>query len=315
MKKIKLECWWTNTSSLTDRVKKQFIPLGDLDEYSLVTENPDFTIVFGRTEWDKLETKKENTFYISQEPLWSPNQPKDDIHNYCSKILISDKRDYPDKNEYIETLLPMFYAGRGEFDNREEWDWSIKIKEKNFNKNKKISIIVRKDYASYYNQFENPITNKINYKDRTDLGIELSKDSRIDVFGNNWEKNNINVFGEIFNKHIGLDDYHFSVACENSIQKNYISEKFWDCVLTDTVPIYMGCININDYIPSNSFINLNGMSQESMVSTITNLIDNSDEIYNEYYKNLKHLKNEFFTNFRYNLWETIKKLVNDDYIN
>ena len=28
------------------------------------------------------------TFYFSQEPLWSPNQPKDHIHNYCSKILL-----------------------------------------------------------------------------------------------------------------------------------------------------------------------------------------------------------------------------------
>ena len=130
MIKIKLECWWTDTPSLNARMIRQFVSDEDLKNFSLVNENPDYTIVFGRTDWDKIETPKEKTFYFSQEPLWSPNQPKDNIHNYCSKIFVSDKRDYPDREEYIETLLPMFYAGSGESDYREEWDWSLKMKNK-----------------------------------------------------------------------------------------------------------------------------------------------------------------------------------------
>ena len=88
MIKIKLECWWTDSHSINTRMIRQFVSDDDLTNYSFVTENPDFTIVFGKTNWDKIETPKENTFYISQEPLWSPNQPKDGIHDYCSKILI-----------------------------------------------------------------------------------------------------------------------------------------------------------------------------------------------------------------------------------
>ena len=101
MIKIKLECWWTNSSSLNARLIKQFVSDEDLLNYSFVNEFPDFTVVLGRTDWGKIETPKERTFYISQEPLWSPNQPKDGIHNYCSKILISDKMDYTDRDEYI----------------------------------------------------------------------------------------------------------------------------------------------------------------------------------------------------------------------
>ena len=311
MIKIKLECWWSKSLSLNTRMIKQFVSNDDLNHYSFVTENPDFTIVFGKTDWDKLETKKENTFYISQEPLWSPNQPKDDIHNYCSKILISDKSEYPDREEYIETLLPMFYAGRGENDHREEWDWSLKLKDKNYSKDKPISIIVRKDSYSHYNNLQNLKTNKINYEERSNLGVELSNDERIDVYGTYWISNEKNIKGEVWNKHVGLDDYKFSVSCENTIQKNYVSEKFWDVILTDTVPIYWGCSNINELIPDGCYISINNMNMDDMVNKIKFIIDNETELYNEYIENIKKLKQDFFINPKYNVWERIKLLINE----
>jgi hypothetical protein len=311
MIKIKLECWWTDTLSLNTRMIRQFVPSADLIDYSLVTENPDYTIVFGRTDWDKIETSKEKTFYVSQEPLWSPNQPKDGIHDYCSKILISDKLEYPDREEYIETLLPMFYAGRGENDHRKEWDWSSKLKDKGYSKNKSVSIIVRKDTYSHYNHLQNPNTNKINYEERTNLGIELSKDNRIDVYGTYWVSNGENIKGEVWNKHVGLDDYKFSVACENTIQKNYISEKFWDAVLTNTIPIYLGCSNINELIPDNCYISINNMTMDEMVNKVKSIVDNESNLYEQYYDNIKKLKKDFFINPKYNIWERIKLLINE----
>ena len=311
MVKIKIECWWTDVSSIHNRFIRQFVPPSDLENYSFVNENQDFTIVLGRTEWDKISTPKDRTFYFSQEPLWSPNQPKDDIHNYCSKIFISDKRDYPDRDEYIETLLPMLYSGRGEMDNRKEWDWSYDIKNIRYSKSKPISIIVRKDYSSYYDRFVNPVTSKINYKPRTDLGIELSNNKDIDVFGTYWENNGENIKGEIWNKHIGLDDYRFSIGCENSIQKNYVSEKFWDIILTEGVPIYLGCTNIKDYVPSECFISLNDLSMFDMVSKIEFIQKHEMDIYNEKIKYVLELKDDFFRNPNYNLWERIKKEISE----
>jgi len=311
MIKIKLECWWTDAMSLNTRMIKQFVPKEDLINYSFVDKNPDYTIVFGKTDWSKIETQKEKTFYISQEPLWSPNQPKDNIHDYCSKILISDKREYPDREEYIETLLPMFYAGRGEHDNREEFDWSLKLKDKNYSKDKVISIIVKKDHYSHYNHLQNLNTHKINYEERTNLGVNLSTDERIDVFGTYWENNGKNIKGEVWNKHIGLDQYKFSIACENTIQKNYISEKFWDVVLTDTVPIYLGCSNINELLPKECFISLNNMTMDEMVDKVKDIINNETELYNFYLNNVKKLKQEYFINSNYSVWEKIKNLINE----
>lgn len=309
MKKIKLECWWTSSFSFTERFKRQFVFPDDYEKYEFVETNPEFTIVFGRTDWDKIQTPKDRTFYFSQEPLWSPNQPKENIHNYCSKIFISDKRDYPDRDEYIETFLPMLYSGRGEWDHREEWDWSTKIRDRNYVKNKKVSMIVRKDYCSYYNHLVNPITSKINYQFRTDLGIKLSENESIDIFGSSWENNGKNIKGEAWNKHLGLDEYSFSIGCENTIQKNYVSEKFWDIVLTETIPIYHGCSNILEHVPPECLIYLNGSDINQIESTLKNILENYADIYNLMIPNLLNLKGEFFHNPKYNLWEKIKKEI------
>lgn len=309
MIRIKFECWWTSTESINNRILNQFIFDEDLKNYEIVNSNPDFTIVFGRTDWEKIETTKEKTFYFSQEPLWSPNQPKDEIHNYCSKIFISDKRDYPNRDEYIECFLPMLYAGRGENDIRPEFDWSKNIKNRTYNKSKKVSVIVTKNGSHHGNQISNPETSTINYGTRTDLGIQLSSNDDIDIYGTYWENNGKNIKGEIWNKHIGLDEYKFSVACENSIQKNYVSEKFWDVVLTETIPIYLGCNNIKNYVPENCYIYLNGKTIEEMTALINDISSNSDEYYEKYIKNILQLKQDFFTSPEYNLWERIKKEI------
>lgn len=308
MKKIKLECWWTNSESINNRLKKQFV---FDDKYEFVEKNPDFTIVFGKTNWEKIETPKERTFYFSQEPMWSPNEPKQEIENFCSKIFVTDKNNYPNSLEYIETLIPMFYAGRGDQDHREEWDWSKKIFDVDFSKNKKdkISSVVTNSYNSHLFQYENLEFNRIIYKERVDIINKIIDDFKsINVWGTFQPNNNINCHGESFNKLEALKSFKFSICFENTIQKNYISEKFWDCILTDTIPIYFGCSNIGDYIPENYFINLTKYIDDYnyIKNSILDIIENCDSLYEQKLDNIKELKNKYKTSKVFNLWERIK---------
>jgi hypothetical protein len=63
-------------------------------------------------------------------------------------------------------------------------------------------------------------------------------------------------FKEIDLKEQGLSDYMFSVAIENCQYNGYFTEKILDCFATGTIPIYLGCTNIDEYFNPEGIINL-----------------------------------------------------------
>jgi hypothetical protein len=69
------------------------------------------------------------------------------------------------------------------------------------------------------------------------------------TFGKGREK-------ELKQKIDGLRDYRFSIAIENSCIPSYITEKFYDCILAGSVPLYYGAPNVSDYFPIDSYIPL-----------------------------------------------------------
>jgi hypothetical protein len=54
-----------------------------------------------------------------------------------------------------------------------------------------------------------------------------------------------------------MADPDFVLCMENSIMPNYISEKIWDGFISDRLVFYLGCPNVKDFIPENTFIFLN----------------------------------------------------------
>ena len=75
----------------------------------------------------------------------------------------------------------------------------------------------------------------------------------------NENKDKIDVMGHISKglqiKEEGLVDYMFSVCIENDEHDTYFTEKIFDSFYAGTVPIYLGCLNVEKYLPSNVFIN------------------------------------------------------------
>ena len=49
-------------------------------------------------------------------------------------------------------------------------------------------------------------------------------------------------------KYDGFKNYKYSLCLENSSEKYYFTEKFTDCILSWTIPIYYGCSNIDKYL-------------------------------------------------------------------
>ncbi len=57
-----------------------------------------------------------------------------------------------------------------------------------------------------------------------------------------------------------LSQYKFAVCFENSILKGWITEKIFDCFFAGTVPVYWGAPDIENYVPSDCFIDMRRFS-------------------------------------------------------
>lgn len=75
-------------------------------------------------------------------------------------------------------------------------------------------------------------------------------------------------------------NYKFNLCFENSQDNYYITEKIINAYAYNTVPVYWGGNNVEEFFNPKSFINCNGLSEEEILQTIKE-IDNNDKLYNE----------------------------------
>jgi hypothetical protein len=54
-----------------------------------------------------------------------------------------------------------------------------------------------------------------------------------------------------------MKPYRYSIAVENYRGPFYFSGKLTDALLAWCMPIYWGCTNLNEFLPENSYININ----------------------------------------------------------
>ena len=82
----------------------------------------------------------------------------------------------------------------------------------------------------------------------------------------------IDLFGKRHNfipdKWDALFPYQYSLAMENSQQNDYWTEKIMDCYLACTMPVYMGCTNIDKYFPKDSYIALDPNNLEHSIAAM-----------------------------------------------
>lgn len=67
--------------------------------------------------------------------------------------------------------------------------------------------------------------------------------------------------------------YRYSLAVENSLYENYFTEKVIDCFLGETVPLYYGCPNFEDFFLAPPVININVFDPDATIQVIKKLMD------------------------------------------
>lgn len=276
--KVKLCAWWSTPEKITKRLFDQFYTGKEqIDKVEFVYDDTYDYIFFCNYENEPIKNGCKGSYIFIMEPSWSGNLQK---HNtgVHSTIYGQDKRIFTDPSKVIEQPLYMFYGGRGE----DTWTYT-NIVNKQYQKNKNISSIVS---CMNGNRGGNCM-----YDQRYGFIKQvLDANLKVDVYG--WE--HINSKGGLREKIDGLKDYRFSLAIENCQEQNYITEKFYDCIITDTVPIYFGAPNIKDIFPQNGYFNLSNINDlNELTSFIDTINNNAETIYNYMLPELHKIKSYY----------------------
>jgi GR25 family glycosyltransferase involved in LPS biosynthesis len=138
---------------------------------------------------------------------------------------------------------------------RNFWEYSIdnlEVREKT----KDLSLIVSN------------LQEKESHKKRLNFCYALNNKINLDFYGRGHNKDTKNYKGEIKNKSSGLKDYKYTIAIENCREPGYITEKLIDGILSECLVFYIGAPDINKWIDSSCYIELDINDVEKSVQII-----------------------------------------------
>ncbi len=106
-------------------------------------------------------------------------------------------------------------------------------------------------------------------------------------------------------KHLGIIPYKYYFMCENNSEPNYITEKLWEPIISETLVFYWGCPNISEYINPLAYIQLNMDDFEKSFQIIKESIQN-----NMWEKRLRYIKEEKEKILDYyNFFPTLQRII------
>jgi hypothetical protein len=80
-----------------------------------------------------------------------------------------------------------------------------------------------------------------------------------------------------------MAEYKFTIAFENGIRRDYVTEKFFDPLMAGSVPIYLGAPNIDDFAPGDKcFINASDWDSPESLARYILTVCNDQELYQSY---------------------------------
>ena len=286
--KIWAVCWWNETwdENVAVRAARNW-PLGDF--FELDPHDYEYLLVFGAFNAQNSHHFKDKakTIGFMLEPEWSPNWQRD-LPAWCKYVVAQSASMFPGADNILE--LPVFMF-------TESTDSHEFYQTQPFLKKRRMSLVS----SSYGHQ--------LNYIKRHELFTSLLKtDLDIDFFGRGWDLTDPRYKGAPYNKSEALLDYQYSIGIENSNYKNYLTEKFFDLIVCNTVPIYYGCPNAAEIYPPESFIplKLDG-SVEETVEQIESIYHH--DCYDERLPSVLEAKELYYD--KYNVFRFVEGLIKD----
>lgn len=278
--KIKFLPNWCSSEEGTQRLFEQFYIGQDLTNIEFVHGDVFDIIIYCGYEQGSAPVNSKK-YIFNMEPAWSGNVQRYNT-DIDAIIFAQDKNIFNDPTKIIECPTYMFYGSGGE-------GWTVEDTKINYKKIKNISCILSN------RRNVNSIPECL-YDARDDITQYLMNSNiSVDIFRS---CNSPNCIGDLPKKIEGLKPYKFSIAIENSREKNYISEKFYDAILTNTIPIYYGATNIKEIFPENGYFLIDDINDlEGIENLLKYINENADTLYEKMLPNVLKIKKRFFQEF------------------
>jgi hypothetical protein len=130
-------------------------------------------------------------------------------------------------------------------------------------------------------KFCNFVASNGNCQERNNFVSELSKYKKVDC-GGRWMNN---IGGPVSDKRKFQSEYKFSIAFENNAYRPgyewYITEKPFESMCVNSIPIYKGGSKINEEFNTKSFINIHDFTSEEEAIEYIIELDTNDSKYME----------------------------------
>lgn len=144
------------------------------------------------------------------------------------------------------------------------------------------------------------ISSDINQSNRLQYLKELMSYLDVHSYGKALNNRQLENDNGLMSKASAMASYKFTIAFENAIDKDYVTEKFYHPLILGSVPVYLGAPNIVDFEPGHHcFINVKDFSSMKELADYLLELDQDDQRYDQYLQWKKEpYKDEFLLTAR-----------------
>lgn len=139
------------------------------------------------------------------------------------------------------------------------------------------------------------ISSNKNKSGRVQLLMQLMGRLKVHSYGQVLNTKSLQSDEGLHSKLDAMSTYKFTLAFENAVARDYVTEKFYEPLVAGSVPVYLGAPNIDDYSPGEKcFIDASKWDNpQDLADYLLELSDN-DDMYNGYFEwRGKPLKKKF----------------------
>lgn len=97
------------------------------------------------------------------------------------------------------------------------------------------------------------------------------------------------------------NSYKFYLSFENSLCKDYVTEKLWMLEYLDVVPVVMGLADYDNMLPPDTYINVRNFPNPKALAKYLHYLNNNNEAYNQYLRKRHSL--HCYLKYPYMPWE------------